>query len=186
MFVIGGVISSLVLIAFGIAAIAMGVNGRTEVQNSIAREKIVGTPDAGSIANKPINTGDRAKKFAVVMRKHTLEATGDRTYAQMGRFLTATGKETDDPKAAAIDPKTKQPVENQARNIWVTSTALTTALNTSYFAEQVSVFAIIMGVALLLTGIGFAVLVFGALKLPEPTVSVMPVREVSDRTKVEA
>ncbi|HWK26087.1 MAG TPA: hypothetical protein VNS09_05965, partial [Solirubrobacter sp.] len=36
-------------------------------------------------------------------------------------------------------------------------TALTTALNTSYFAEQVANFAIVMGVALLLAGVGFGV-----------------------------
>jgi hypothetical protein len=42
--------------------------------------------------------------------------------------------------------------------MWVTSTALSTALNTAYFAENVATFAIVMGVALLLTGLGFLVL----------------------------
>jgi len=42
--------------------------------------------------------------------------------------------------------------------MWVTSTALSTALNTAYFAESVATFAIVMGVALLFTGIGFLVL----------------------------
>ena len=56
------------------------------------------------------------------------------------------------------DPKTKQPVENGLRNMWVTETALSTALNTAYFAEQVATFAIVMGGALLLAGIGFGVL----------------------------
>ena len=45
------------------------------------------------------------------------------------------------PEVRAVDPKTKQPVANGARDIWVTETALTTALNTSFFAEQVSLFA---------------------------------------------
>ncbi|MDA0167103.1 hypothetical protein OM076_42980, partial [Solirubrobacter ginsenosidimutans] len=57
-------------------------------------------------------------------------------------------------------------VANAQRNIWVTETALTTALNTSYFAEQVATFAIVMGIALLLAGLGFAVLTFRAL-VPE-------------------
>jgi multisubunit Na+/H+ antiporter MnhC subunit len=43
----------------------------------------------------------------------------------------------------------------------VTETALTTALNTSFFAERVAVFSIVMGVALLLTGIGFFILTLG-------------------------
>ena len=41
--------------------------------------------------------------------------------------------------------------------------ALSTALNTSYFAEQVGTFAIVLGVALVLTGVGFVVLTVGAL-----------------------
>ena len=45
--------------------------------------------------------------------------------------------------------------------MWVTETALTTALNTSYFAERVAYFSIVMGIALLLTGIGFLVLTLG-------------------------
>ena len=92
------------------------------------------------------------------MRKHTLEATGGQTYAQMGRYLDANGKPTNDENKAAKDAKTGQPVENGLRNLWVTETALTTALNTASFAEQVATFAIVMGFALLLTGIGFLVL----------------------------
>jgi hypothetical protein len=36
--------------------------------------------------------------------------------------------------------------------MWVTETALTTALQTAYFAEQVALFSIVIGVALLLPG----------------------------------
>ena len=53
---------------------------------------------------------------------------------------------------------------NGLRNMWVTATALTTALNTAYFAESVSTFVIVMGVALLLTGIGFLVLTIAPLR----------------------
>jgi hypothetical protein len=75
--------------------------------------------------------------------------------------VTATGAETSDVKLAAKDPKTGQPTANGARNVWVTETALATALDTSYFAQQVALFSIVMGIALLLTGIGFLVLVAG-------------------------
>ena len=44
-FRIGGFVSAAVLIAFGIAAIVMGVNGRSTVQKSLKQENIVGTPD---------------------------------------------------------------------------------------------------------------------------------------------
>jgi hypothetical protein len=183
----GGIVAAVVLIAFGIGSLAMGINGRDSVRSSISDEQIVGTPDmtptaiaaaakkAGlknvdipskSVAGQTIDTGSEAKAFAQYMRIHALEATGGQVYAQMGRFLDANGKPTSDETKAAKDPKTGQPVENGARNLWVTETALSTALNTSYFAENVANFAIVMGVALLLTGIGFLVLTLGLVRVP--------------------
>ena len=178
----GGIAAALILIAFGIGALVMGANGRDTVRTNISKESIVGTPDmtptaiaaeakkAGlknvdipskSVAGQTIDTGGEAKTFAEYMRIHALEGTGGQVYAQMGRYLDAKGKATNDESAAAKDPKTGQPVENGARNLWVTETALSTALNTSYFAENVANFAIVMGAALLLTGIGFLVLTLG-------------------------
>src|SRR3954469_2519376 len=162
LFQYGGIAASIVLVAFGTGSIYMGVQGRDTVRAELARENIVGTPDS-SIPGQKVDTGSEAQAFAKVMRHHTLEATGGKTYSQMGQYLDANGKPTDDKAAAAIDPKTKQPVANAQRNIWVTETALTTALNTSYFAEQVANFAIVMGIALLLAGFGFGVLTFRAL-----------------------
>jgi hypothetical protein len=43
----------------------------------------------------------------------------------------------------------------------VTETALATALNVSYMATQLSLFSLVVGIALLLTGIGFLVLSLG-------------------------
>ena len=163
LFTYGGVAASIVLIVFGIASIAVGYNGRNEVRDTLAAEKIVGTPDS-SIPNQKVDTGSEARAFADVMRKHALEATGGQVYAEMGRFLDENGKPTSDEKAAAKDPKTGAPAENGARNIWVTETALATALQTSYFAEQVAMFGIAMGFALVLTGIGFLVLTLSLLR----------------------
>ena len=55
------------------------------------------------------------------------------------------------------------PPRNSARDIWVTETALTTALNVSYMASQLSLFSIVVGFALLLAGIGFVILDWAAL-----------------------
>ena len=152
-----GIAASIILIAFGAGSIYMGVDGRDRVRDDLAREMIVGTEDS-KIAGQKVDTGSEAQEFAAVIRKHTLEATGGQTYAQMGRFLDENGNATSDEAAAAKDPKTGEPVENGLRNMWINSTALSTALNTAYFAESVATFAIVMGVALLLTGIGFLVL----------------------------
>ena len=166
----GGIVASVMLIALGIGAIFTGLSGRSEVRNTLKQEQIVGTPDMDKqIANKPVDTGADAKLFAEGMPLHTLEASGGQVYSQMGRYLTAAGKPTSDEKAAAIDKATGEPVENGARNLWVTETALATALNTSFFAERVATFAIVMGFAMFLIGIGFLVMVF---RLPWETAKV--------------
>jgi hypothetical protein len=184
LFVYGGVGASIILIAFGIGATWVGVSGRDQVRSNLKLEQITGTPDmtpaaikaeatkAGlknvslpscSVAGKAVNTGARAHCFASYMRIHALEATGGQVYAQLGQYLDKNGKATSDVKLAAKDPKTDQPVSNPVRNVWITETALSTALNQAFFAEQVSYFGIITGIALLLTGIGFLVLTFGVL-----------------------
>ena len=130
-----------------------------------------------SVAGQPINSGSRARTFAQYMRIHALEATGGYTYAQMGRFTAlptapksqlAAGGGTDNPQYAVTDPKTKQPVANHVRDVWVTETALTTALNTSYMADRLGLFGIVVGVALLLSGVGFIVLAYAALHRRKP------------------
>lgn len=192
-FELGGIIAAAILIAFGIGAIVMGANGRSTVHSNLKQEQLVGTSDmtpsaisgearkAGlknvalptcSVADKAIDNGSRARCFAQYMRIHALEATGGYTYAQMGQYQAkpgtpkselAPGGGTSNEQFAVVDSKTKQPASNGARNVWVTETALSTALNTSYMAEQTALFGIVMGIALLLAGIGFAVLDIGAL-----------------------
>jgi hypothetical protein len=67
------------------------------------------------------------------------------------------------PEFAQVDPKTKLPVDNGARNVWVTETVLATALNVSYMASAQSLFSLVVGIALPLAGVGFIVLALGAL-----------------------
>lgn len=159
----GGIVASILLVAFGIGAIVIGAVGRDTVRSDLAREQIVGTPDS-TIPGQKVDSGGEAKAFAAVMRTHTLAATGGQTYSEMDRFLDASGKPTSDEAAAAKDPKSGQPVENPARNIWISSTAFQTALNTAYFAESIATFVMAMGAALLLVGIGFLVLTLRLLK----------------------
>ena len=182
---IGGFISGAILILFGIGALYLGINGYQTVGDELSKEQIVGGSDmapaeiqkAASEAGLPdtielptcdvvdetIDTGDEARCFAQYMRVHALEATGGLSYAQMGRFQSAAKPDdaagTNDETAAAKD-ESGQPISNGARNIWINETALATALNVSYMAEQISVFGIVVGVALILTGIGLVILAF--------------------------
>ena len=163
LYVYAGIGASAIMIAIGIGAVAMGIDGRDQVRDELARENIVGTPDMGDIAGEKVDTGKEAETFADYLREHTLADTDNQTYAEMPRFLNEDGEPTAEESEAAVDPKSGEPVSNPQRNIWITSTALQTALNTSYFAERVSEFAFVMGICLLLAGIGFLVL---TLRLP--------------------
>jgi uncharacterized membrane protein YidH (DUF202 family) len=184
---IGGFIAGGVLILFGIAAIALGVNGYTTTRDAIKEEGITfGSADdpavakyASQWADEQVTTGDQARAFAKVMREHTLESTGGLTYAEMGRFQSAANpgdpKGTSD-EAAAVKDDSGRPVSNSARNLWVTETALTTALNMSYMAERLSVFGLVVGVALLLTGIGLVILAFAVFGRRERASETSPAR----------
>jgi hypothetical protein len=185
MFEYGGLLAGIVLIAFGVGALLMSFDARSTVQDELEREQIVGSDDmspsaiqAGideasmtgvsapscDVAGEPIDTGDEARCFSQYMRIHALESSGGLTYAQMGRFLAADDPEnpagTSDEEAALTDEE-GNPVPNAARNTWVTETSLSTALNLSYMAERLALFGIVVGIALILTGIGFLVLALG-------------------------
>ena len=172
---VGGYLSGGVLILFGIIVIALGIYGFTFTRDSIEEEGIVFGPiedpavaeHAEEWAGEQVKTGRQALAFAEIMREHTLSATGGLTYAEMGQYQSADDPAdkvgTNDVEAAATD-ENGQPISNGARDIWVTETALTTALNLGFMAEMLSIFSIVVGIALLLAGIGFVLLamaVFG-------------------------
>jgi hypothetical protein len=193
---IGGFIAGAVLMVFGIVAIVLAVNGNSTVNSGLKAEKITGSPDmtpaaikqevagqawakgydfpTSSVAGKAIDSGSNARVFAQYMRIHTLEATGGLTYSQMGRYATANGAAVGTNDATKAVQKNGQPVSNSARDIWVTETALTTALNVSYLATQISLFSVVVGVALFLAGVGFVVLDWAALHRRRQTTVIIP------------
>jgi hypothetical protein len=180
-------------------AIAGEVKAINASQNLLVKKfKAVGvtfTPSAVSIpgcsvAGDQITSGDSARCFARYMFIHAMGGTNGLVYSQMGRYVAKPGtpfKYTDGnggvspsatdaivTKYAVTDPTTKQPVANGARNVWIDQVALSTALNSSYMASQISMFGMVVGVALLLSGIGFGILaVAGALRSPEPAFGFM-------------
>lgn len=179
----GGFLAGVVLIVFGAVALYMGVDGRNTVRDSIKQEQVFfsnasedpATEEyASQWSEEQVLTGTQARAFAQVMRAHALESSDGLTYAQLGRFVAAS--QPDDPKGtsdsdAALKDEKGNPVSNPARNTWITATAISSALNMSYMAEQISIFGMVVGVALVLAGIGFIILawyVLGAtLRRPE-------------------
>ena len=172
---IGGYISGVVLMLFGIAVFALGLWGFAFTRDHIEREKIVFGPiedpavaeHAEQWAGEPVDTGRKALAQAEIMREHTLSGTGGLTYAEMGRYQSA--EDPSDPagtndEAAAAKDENGEPISNGARNTWVTETALATALDMGFMSEMLSIFSVIVGIALFLTGLGLVILaraVFG-------------------------
>jgi hypothetical protein len=136
----GGCVSGGVLIVFGIAVIALGIWGFNFTRDHIEREGITfGSIEDPAVAEhaeqwagEPVDTGRKALAQAEIMREHTLSDTGGLTYAEMGRYQSADDPSdpagTNDSEAAATD-ENGEPISNSARNIWVTETALATALS---------------------------------------------------------
>jgi hypothetical protein len=183
---LAGIAAALVLIVFGVGAVAKGIDGHATVRDALALEHVTGeaqmTPAgiaakakaAGltgvdlptcSVAGKSVSSGDNARCFAQYMRVDALLATGGKTYAQMPRFASKDGKGTDI-EAQAIKFPNGVGMPNPARNVWITETALTTALNTSYMAEQISLFGIAVGAAFLLVGLAFGAVALGGVRVP--------------------
>ena len=150
----------------------MGFDGRSTVRESLKQEQIVfGFADDPAIAkhasqwaDQQVTTGVQARAFAEVIHEHALEGSGGLTYAEFGRFVSAA--DPDNPagtsdEAAALKDEKGVPVSNSARNTWITATGLSTALNMIYLAEQMALFGIVVGFALLLAGLGFGIMILG-------------------------
>lgn len=182
---LGGIVAGVVLIAFGVVAVAMGADGRNTVRDSLKAEQIyfgeASDPAVAKYAKgwagEQVLTGEQARAFAQIIHEHATDASGGLTYSQLGRFTAAdnpTDQKGTNDEAAALKDDSGNPVPNGARNTWVTATALSTALNTSYMAENLALFGMVVGVALLLTGIGFIILALRVLGDPKEKAATAP------------
>ncbi len=175
---------ALVLVGFGIGSVVKGLDGRSTVNSALEDERIKGEPFMSpdgivarakalgftdfeapdcSVANKEITDGAGARCFAQYMRIDALVATRGKTYADMPSFVGKDGTLTDEFAQAKTFPG-GGPIPNPARNVWITETALTTALNASYMADQISLFGIGVGAVMILLGLALAVVALGGLR----------------------
>jgi hypothetical protein len=182
----GAIAIAAFLVIFGAVSVVQGLDGRSTVHGALRQEGVVGAPhmnpaaiapmakQAGlrdvelptcSVAGKKVDDGAAARCFAQYMRIDALMASRGKTYAQLPAFATKDGKGTNDLSKAQQGPD-GQPLNHPTRNVWITATALSTALNTSYMAEQISLFGIAVGAAFLLVGLVFAVVAIGGARIP--------------------
>ncbi len=198
---LGGVVAAVVLVVFGVVSAVQGLDGRSTVRDSLGREAVVGeagmTPSVAagkvkaagltidtptcSVEGKAIDNGTDARCFAQYMRVDAMLATGGKTYAQMPRYGSKDGRGTND-LAQAITFPNGVGVPNPNRNVWITETAISTALNTSYMAEQISLFGIAVGGAFLLVGLVLGLYSLGGLRVP----AILPARPRPGREQVPA
>jgi hypothetical protein len=151
----------------GAYTVVRGVDAKSDVRAELLRQDITTTPDA-SIPNVKVTDARTAQAMADVIQKHSDEITGGRSYAELGRYLTADGKGDTSDENLAMKDKDGNPVANPVRDVALTASTLRTGLYTSIMAFNVADLVTGLGVAIAamgvaITGIGIAL---GALAIP--------------------
>lgn len=123
-------VSGLAFLVAGPFAISQGASAKGKVRATLRAEHIVTAKDA-SMPGRLIDTAAEAESQADIIAKHAAEATGGKTYAQMGR---------EDPK----------------RVVAFNGAALRTSLMTSVLAFGVS--DLVIGIGAFITAVGLALL----------------------------
>jgi len=147
-------ISSIFAIVAGIVLVAGGIWGICFTYQNVAREKII-TPADASIPEKPVSGPFTLKAQADIIRVHALKSTGGLTFAEMPRQLAkldSSGRPVFDNEGKPVM------VANTARDIWITATALITALNLGILTYVFSGLIILLGLISIWTGFVFSAL----------------------------
>lgn len=147
-------VSAALAILMGILALAAGSWGIHYTRSLVTREHIT-TPKDASIPNKPVIGPHTLKAQADIIREHTLKMTGGKTYAEMPQTIVKLDAQGN--PVLGKDGKSVM-VPNAARDIWVTATALTAALNLGIATYALSGFALLFGLVSIWTGATFFVL----------------------------
>lgn len=143
--------SSLLAIVTGVVLITGGMWAFLFTYQNVAQENIT-TPADASIPETPVRGPFTLKSQADIIRHHTLETTKGLTYAEMPRQIPKVdenGKEVVGPDGKPVM------IANEARNMWVTATSLTTALHLGIITYLFSGLITLFGLISIWTGIVF-------------------------------
>ena len=121
-------ISGLIVAVIGAVMLIGGAGTWVLVQSSLSDERITVSEDASSNAGKAVNGPFTAYSEAMVIEKHSLEASGGKTYAELDR---------EDPVRATV----------------MNGSFLRASLFTSVLAFGVSAMAMGLGLVLVLIGV---------------------------------
>ena len=145
------VMVGLAFLAGGIYTTVRGFDAKAQVRAELIAQNIT-TPEDAAIPNARVDDAATANAMANIIAVHASEATGGRTYAEMGRFLTPDGGDTSDEEAALKD-EAGNPVANPLRNVAFQASSLQTSLHTSHMAFNVADLVIGLGVFIAVVGL---------------------------------
>ncbi len=146
--------SSFFAFLAGVVMVSGGLWGLIFTQETILRENIV-TPEDASIPGERVNGPQTLISQAEVIRMHTLKATGGKTYAEMPRQVEKID-ENGNPVLGADGKPVMIP--NTSRDIWITATTLTTALNLGVITYMFGALIILFGLVSIWNGFLFLAL----------------------------
>jgi hypothetical protein len=141
-------VAAILAFTVGLGSIIGGVAGAAYTHSQAVAENVV-TPDDASIPGTPVRGPLTMKAQSDVIRGHTLERTEGLAYAELPRSVP----QVDEAGNAALD-ENGDPVmvPNTARDLWLTATTLTTALNLGILAYALAAFAVVVGLVLVASG----------------------------------
>jgi hypothetical protein len=165
-FAIALVLVGVGFIVGGTYTVVRGFEAKSQVRAELLKQNIT-TPEDASIPNALVDDAATAHSMAQIIGVHAEEATGGRSYAELGRFLTPDGGDTND-EAAALKDENGNPVANPVRNVAFQASALQTSLHTSHMAFNIADLVVGIGVMTLVLGvvIGSLGVYFGGVRVP--------------------
>lgn len=141
----------ILTLVVGVGSFAGGVFGAVYTWGQAAEENIT-TPDDAIFPEVPVRGPMSLYAQSAIIEHHQLDSTEGLRYAEMPRQIPQV-----DEAGNQVVGEDGQPVmvPNTARTSWITATTLTTALNLGLLAYALSAFALVVGIALIASGVTF-------------------------------
>jgi hypothetical protein len=144
-------IASILTLVVGFGSVAGGIFGAWYTWDQAVAQDVVTSEDA-VIPDTPVRGPFTMWAQADVINHHQLERTEGLYYAQMDRQVPM----VDENGAVVLDENGDTVmIPNEARASWLDATTLTTTLGLGIVSYALSIFAIVVGITLIVSGLAF-------------------------------